>query len=70
MAGHKEDERFAHILSDPKLQQIKLKEQKSKVDKRFHSLIANSKSKQKCLIDKRGRPVTALSKGGLSRYAK
>lgn len=63
-----EDERFAHIVKDPKFRRIPKSERKVKIDKRFKSMFNDGKFKIKYTVDKRGRPVSHNSKEDLKRY--
>lgn len=63
-----EDERFAHILSDPKFRRIPKNERKVKIDKRFQSMFKDKRFKVKYAVDKRGRPVNNTTTEDLKRY--
>lgn len=63
-----EDERFAHIIHDPKYRRIPKTERKVKIDKRFKSMFKDKNFKVKYTVDKRGRPVSHTSTEDLKRY--
>lgn len=63
-----EDERFKHVLSDPKFRRIPKGERKVKIDKRFRSMFKSKNFKVKYTVDKRGRPVKHNSSEDLKRY--
>lgn len=63
-----DDERFKHVLSDPKFRRIPKSERKVKIDKRFQSMFKNKNFKVKYTVDKRGRPVKHSSSEDLKRY--
>lgn len=63
-----EDERFKHVLSDPKFRRIPKGERKVKIDKRFRSMFNNKQFKVKYTVDKRGRPLQHSSSEDLKRY--
>lgn len=63
-----EDERFKHVITDPKFRRIPKGAQKVKIDKRFQSMFKDKKFKIKYTIDKRGRPVKHNSTDDLRRY--
>lgn len=63
-----EDQRFKHIVADPKFRRIPKGTQKVKIDKRFKSMFKDKKFKVKYTVDKRGRPVNHNSSEDLKRY--
>lgn len=63
-----EDQRFKHIVSDPKFRRIPKGAHKVKIDKRFKSMFKDNKFKIKYTVDKRGRPVNHSSSEDLKRY--
>lgn len=63
-----EEERFKHVLNDPKFRRIPKSERKVKIDKRFRSMFKNKNFKVKYTVDKRGRPVQHSSSEDLKRY--
>lgn len=63
-----DDQRFKHVLTDPKFRRIPKKDQKIKIDKRFQSMFNDKKFKVKYTTDKRGRPVNRTSTEDLKRY--
>lgn len=62
------DERFKHIITDPKFRRIPKSERKIKIDKRFKSMFKDEKFKLKYTVDKRGRPVNHTTTEDLKRY--
>ncbi|KAF5302371.1 hypothetical protein FQA39_LY10410 [Lamprigera yunnana] len=63
-----EDERFSHVINDPKFRRIPKTERKVKIDKRFKSMFEDKQFKVKYTVDKRGRPVNHTSNEDLKRY--
>uniref|UniRef100_A0A1Y1KHI4 Uncharacterized protein n=1 Tax=Photinus pyralis TaxID=7054 RepID=A0A1Y1KHI4_PHOPY len=63
-----DDQRFAHVESDPKFRRIPKSERKVKIDKRFKSMFKDKQFKVKYTVDKRGRPVNHTSTENLKRY--
>ncbi|RWS00182.1 ESF1-like protein [Dinothrombium tinctorium] len=61
------DERFAHILKDPRFKNLKKSERKVKVDKRFRRMLKDE-SFDLTHCDKRGKPSTSSRKEDLSRF--
>ncbi|UJR35527.1 hypothetical protein I4U23_028281 [Adineta vaga] len=53
----KKDDRFNHIMKDPRFRPASKSERKLKIDRRFASMFNDSKFKLKYTVDKRGRPL-------------
>lgn len=68
MKAAMDDQRFAHVESDPKFRRIPKSERKVKIDKRFKSMFKDKQFKVKYTVDKRGRPVNHTSTENLKRY--
>ena len=56
-----EDQRFAHVKTDPKFRRIPKGARKVKIDSRFKSMFKDKQFKVKYTVDKRGRPVNHTS---------
>ncbi|PIO61959.1 hypothetical protein TELCIR_16502 [Teladorsagia circumcincta] len=52
-----EDERFAHLRSDPKFSGLSNKEKKVTIGKRFAAALTDQRFSNKARVDKRGRPL-------------
>ena len=63
----KKDERFSHLLHDPKFRKMKKNERKVKIDSRFKSMFTDKNFKLKYSVDKRGRPIKSSTKENLKR---
>ncbi|KAJ3657781.1 hypothetical protein Zmor_009563 [Zophobas morio] len=63
-----EDQRFAHVKTDPKFRRIPKGARKVKIDSRFKSMFKDKQFKVKYTVDKRGRPVNHTSTEDLKRY--
>ncbi|KAG2467174.1 ESF1 protein, partial [Polypterus senegalus] len=64
----KKDERFSHVMKDPRFWEMPEKERKVKIDKRFQSMFYDKKFKLKYTVDKRGRPISHTSTDDLKRF--
>lgn len=62
------DERFAHMVNDPRFKGIPKTEKKVKIDKRFQSMFKDEKFNVKHTIDKYGRKVKQAESDELRKY--
>ncbi|XP_070492045.1 ESF1 homolog [Chironomus tepperi] len=62
------DERFAHLLSNPRFKQLPKKEGKVKIDDRFKPMFENDKFNIQYNVDKYGRKVNKKSVENLKNY--
>ncbi|XP_021711081.1 ESF1 homolog [Aedes aegypti] len=62
------DERFAHLVNDPRFKGIPKTEKKVKIDKRFQSMFKDEKFNVKHTIDKYGRKVKQAESDELRKY--
>lgn len=62
------DERFAHLLNNPRFKKLPSKEAKVKIDSRFKSMFNDDKFKVKYKVDKYGRQVNQTSSEDLKKY--
>lgn len=62
------DERFAHLVSDPRFKGMPKKEKKVKIDKRFQSMFNDPKFKLKYTYDKYGRRVDNSTEDDLKKF--
>lgn len=62
------DERFAHLLNNPRFKKLPNKEGKVKIDNRFKSMFKDDKFKVKYNVDKYGRQVNKTSSEELKKY--
>lgn len=62
------DERFAHLVNDPRFKGIPKKEKKVRIDKRFQSMFSDPKFKIKYTYDKYGRRVDNSSESDLKKF--
>lgn len=67
-SGIWKDERFAHLVSDPRFKGIPKKEKKVKIDKRFQSMFDDPKFKLKYTYDKYGRRVDQSTEDDLKKF--
>lgn len=73
MSGKKNDEiykdqRFAHLINNPRFKKMSQKEGKVKIDSRFKSMFKDDKFKVKYSVDKYGRKVNKTSSEDLRKY--
>ncbi|KAI9590702.1 pre-rRNA-processing protein esf1 [Glossina fuscipes] len=66
--GVLQDERFQHLVSDPRFKIPTKVERKVKIDERFQEMFTNNKFKVKCHVDKYGRKMNKSSSEDLRRY--
>ena len=62
------DERFAHLLSNPRFKKLPKKEGKVKIDERFKPMFENEKFNIQYNVDKYGRKVNKKSAENLKNY--
>lgn len=62
------DERFSHLVKDPRFKNIHQSTKKVKIDKRFESMFHDKKFKVKYTVDKYGRKVNQSSTENLRKY--
>ncbi|CAG2105591.1 unnamed protein product [Medioppia subpectinata] len=55
MAGKEMDNRFAHVMSDPRFRTLRKSDKKVKIDKRFHKMFTENRFRLKYSVDKRGK---------------
>ncbi|XP_071085342.1 ESF1 homolog [Haliotis cracherodii] len=64
----RKDERFAHIVKDPRFRTMPKNKKRVKIDKRFQSMFTDKKFKLKYSVDKRGRPIQFTTNENLRKY--
>lgn len=62
------DERFKHLVSDPRFKTLRKKQRKVQIDERFQSMFTDEKFTLKYSKDKRGRSRKKTSGDDLKRY--
>lgn len=62
------DERFAHLINNPRFKKLPRREGKVKIDNRFKSMFKDEKFKVKYSVDKYGRQVNTTSTEELKKY--
>lgn len=62
------DERFAHLMSNPRFKKLPKKEGKVKIDDRFKSMLVDDKFNIQYNVDKYGRKVDKKSAENLRNY--
>lgn len=62
------DERFAHLINNPRFKKLPQREGKVKIDDRFKSMFKDKKFKVKYSVDKYGRQVSSTSTDDLKKY--
>lgn len=62
------DERFAHLINNPRFKKLPSREGKVKIDNRFKSMFKDEKFKVKYSVDKYGRKVDKTSTEDLKKY--
>lgn len=63
-----QDERFKHLVSDPRFRGIPKTQRKVKIDKRFQGMFTEDKFKVKYTVDKYGRRVNKSNADDLRKY--
>lgn len=63
-----QDERFQHLVSDPRFKNLPKVQRKVKIDKRFQGMFTNDKFKVKYTVDKYGRRVNKSNSEDLRKY--
>lgn len=62
------DERFQHLLADPRFRGVPKVQRKVKIDKRFQGMFDDEKFKVKYTVDKYGRPVNKTNAEDLRKF--
>ncbi|XP_030379635.1 ESF1 homolog [Scaptodrosophila lebanonensis] len=62
------DERFQHLLADPRFRGVPKVQRKVKIDKRFQGMFNDEKFKVKYTVDKYGRPVNKSNAEDLRKF--
>lgn len=63
-----QDERFKHLVADPRFRTLPKVERKVKIDKRFQQMFTNDRFKVKYTVDKYGRRVNKSTEDDLRKY--
>ncbi|KAM7346415.1 uncharacterized protein ACRADG_006361 isoform 1-T3 [Cochliomyia hominivorax] len=63
-----QDERFQHLVSDPRFKSLPKQQRKVKIDKRFQGMFTNDKFKVKYTVDKYGRRINKSTSEDLKKY--
>ncbi|KAH7950170.1 hypothetical protein HPB49_020487 [Dermacentor silvarum] len=63
-----EDERFKHIVTDPRFRGVPRSQRKVTIDNRFTAMFDDKRFKLKYVMDKRGRPVHSTTTEDLKKY--
>lgn len=67
-SGIWQDERFQHLVSDPRFKSLPKEQRKVKIDKRFQGMFTNDKFKVKYTVDKYGRRINKSNTEDLKKY--
>ncbi|XP_030567000.1 ESF1 homolog [Drosophila novamexicana] len=67
-SGIWKDERFQHLLADPRFRGVPKVQRKVKIDKRFQGMFDDDKFKVKYTVDKYGRPVNKTNAEDLRKF--
>ncbi|XP_075154791.1 ESF1 homolog [Haematobia irritans] len=67
-SGIWQDERFQHLVTDPRFKNLPKVQRKVKIDKRFEGMFTNDKFKVKYTVDKYGRRVNKSTSEDLRKY--
>ncbi|XP_065363774.1 ESF1 homolog [Calliphora vicina] len=67
-SGIWQDERFQHLVSDPRFKSLPKQQRKVKIDKRFQGMFTNDKFKVKYTVDKYGRRVNKSNAEDLKKF--
>ncbi|KAH8286653.1 hypothetical protein KR018_004597 [Drosophila ironensis] len=67
-SGIWKDQRFQHLLTDPRFRGVPKKQRVVKIDKRFQGMFTDDKFKVKYTVDKYGRPVNRSNAEDLKKY--
>lgn len=67
-SGIWKDERFQHLVTDPRFKSLPKVQRKVKIDKRFQGMFTNDKFKVKYTVDKYGRRVNKSNAEDLRKY--
>lgn len=68
MDSKESDERFSHMLKDPRFRTIPKSDKKVKIDKRFKTMFTGKQFKLKYSMDKRGRPIKQTTSEDLNKF--
>ncbi|XP_014087155.2 ESF1 homolog [Bactrocera oleae] len=63
-----QDERFQHLVNDPRFRGIPITQRKVKIDKRFQGMFTDDKFKVKYTVDKYGRRINKSNSDDLRKY--
>ncbi|XP_073830292.1 ESF1 homolog [Musca autumnalis] len=63
-----QDERFQHLVTDPRFKNLPKVQRKVKIDKRFQGMFTNDKFQVKYTVDKYGRRVNKSNADDLKKY--
>uniref|UniRef100_A0A1I8N4A4 Uncharacterized protein n=1 Tax=Musca domestica TaxID=7370 RepID=A0A1I8N4A4_MUSDO len=63
-----QDERFQHLVTDPRFKNLPKVQRKVKIDKRFEGMFTNDKFQVKYTVDKYGRRVNRSNADDLRKY--
>uniref|UniRef100_A0A0K8W1R9 ESF1 n=1 Tax=Bactrocera latifrons TaxID=174628 RepID=A0A0K8W1R9_BACLA len=63
-----QDERFQHLVNDPRFRGIPMTQRKVKIDKRFQGMFTDNKFKVKYTVDKYGRRINKSNADDLRKY--
>lgn len=63
-----QDERFQHLVSDPRFRNIPQQQKKLKIDKRFQGMFTNEKFNIKYTVDKYGRKINNNASNDLRKF--
>lgn len=67
-SGIWQDERFQHLVTDPRFKSLPKQQRKVKIDKRFQGMFTNDKFQVKYTVDKYGRRVNKSNAEDLKKY--
>ncbi|XP_013108507.2 ESF1 homolog isoform X2 [Stomoxys calcitrans] len=67
-SGIWQDERFQHLVTDPRFKSLPKVQRKVKIDKRFEGMFTNDKFKVKYTVDKYGRRLNKSTSEDLKKY--
>ena len=68
MENATKDNRFTHIVNDPKFKRLPKNKRKVNIDKRFQSMFKDKNFALCVTVDKRGKPTTQASGDNLRKY--
>ncbi|EDV34350.1 uncharacterized protein Dana_GF21010 [Drosophila ananassae] len=67
-SGIWKDERFHHLLADPRFRGVPKVQRKVKIDQRFQGMFTDEKFKVKYTVDKYGRPINKSNAEDLKKF--